>query len=152
MLIRLLPEQIAKMWDRIRPCVQEAVPVIGANDEEALVNVLNSLLLEESQCWINVEEASQKIDGLVVTTELWDGPTRTKNLLIYALWASGIFAQEVWTGGLQTLINFAHGIGCKSLIGYTESESVKKVVERFGGGVEYCVSFPVATMVKKSPQ
>ena len=131
MFVRLLPEQIAVRWDAIKHTIIESSPPYVDDSQEAMNNVLMSLLNGTLQCWVSVVD--KQVDMIVTTCIEEDFHSRTRNLLIYSLFGVRMLTGKSWVEGFDTMRKYALGEGCSAIIGITKEEKISRVVERLGG-------------------
>lgn len=138
MLIKFLPEQVAKHWHKIKEAV-----VLGSADSvkidetEKLNNILDKILVGSMICWISVDSKTNQIDGVITTTFLEDDISGEKNVLIYSLTSIGNSNMDSWKEGLQTIQKYTKSIGCKRLIAYSKDPLICRFVESIGGSCDF---------------
>lgn len=132
MLVRLMPEQISSRWDIIKQSIVDTSPPYADVSLEAMNNVLMSLLNGSMQCWVELEEEVGVIAILTTAIEE-DFQSKTKNLLIYSIYAYKKTSGRHWAEGFDAIKKFASSEGCKAIIGITKEEKIIRIVERFGG-------------------
>jgi len=135
MLIKLLPDQIAKFWDVIKYAIEESIPPIATWTPNMTNKILSSLLCGGAHCWISyiIEGEQRKLEAVVVTKILYDDISDTRNLLIYCLSSYETNMGSSWLNGLKTLVKFATSKGCKNIVAYTDVPSIIKIVKKLGG-------------------
>ena len=135
MLVKLLPEQIASNWDFLKTCIVEDVPLERGSRINRNANILNLLLIDEMQCWVDVRSRGDKTEiRVVVITQFYgDNVSGNRNMLIYSLVGlNSIFDLTTWRKGMLTLLQYARGKGCNQVLAYSDNESVLTFVKRLG--------------------
>lgn len=136
MLIRLLPDQAANCWDDIKEAIEKSLPPVVGMQSDRMQNILTALLLEELIAWISVNK-EKVIDGIVITSFVFDKSSGTKSLLLYCLYGYGEVCRSSWEEGVETLRKFAKHSGCQRVIGYTDVHSLVEWVKKVGGEARY---------------
>jgi len=139
MLIALMPEQISRRWELIKYAVEQAVPPTVLASPEVLNNLLMSLLDGSAQCWVNYKKKEDKstVDAVLVTTIIEDFLSRTRNLLLYALYGASPLDDESYASGFETLKKYARANSCVKMVAYTNNSRVIEVASRVGWDVEW---------------
>ena len=134
MLIKFLPDQISKHWGEIKKAIEAALPPTAGESPDKMNNILEELLLDNMQCWVNVNNETGKINGIGTTQVIVDTGTKIRNLLIYTAYSLGEeTTSKDWKEGYKTICKYANSKGCQRLIGYTSIEKVVKLAEWLGG-------------------
>ncbi len=149
MLIRLVPEDIKRSWVNISRCIQGSIREDLKNDEEAMHNLMVALLSNKMQCWCmckGEDENVTKVDnvevyGYVVTQIISDIGTRSKSLLIYALFSFNSIPPTEWGITLFGLVEFAKQTDCYKITAYTAIPGIISIINNLGGdtSVSYCI-------------
>ncbi len=140
MLVKLLPNQIIKYWDLLKPGIGDALQQLDGNLPERLNEILGDLLIERMQCWVYVKDENI-ITALV--TALMEGFAGDKNkLVVYAMYAFEEITDEDWIDGFATLSKFALSRDCEYVVGNTDRKGLAKTIERLGGEMGYSFSIP----------
>ena len=135
MLVKLLPEQIASNWDFLKTCIVEDVPLERGSRINRNANMLNLLLIDEMQCWVDARthEDKTEIRAVVITQFYGDNVSGNRNMLIYSLVGlNNAFDFKSWQKGLLVLLKYARGKGCNQVLAYSDNESVLTFVKRLG--------------------
>jgi len=135
MLVKLLPEQIPRVWSDIRLSVVEAYPPFIVLTEDALSNILKSLLIGAMDCWVIVTEEKKAI-GIILTSFNEDFCSGSRSLNVYSMWSSGGLTKKIWLDGWNTLTKYAKGKGCSLMVGYTNVPSIINLFRKMGGEAE----------------
>jgi hypothetical protein len=142
MIVKLLPDQVAKHWKPIRRAIEESLPPVSEGAENRMEKILEALMIGEMQCWIS-HNSEGRVDNILTTSVTHDKISDTKSLMIFSIFGFDTDIKS-WGEGLTTLVRFARGKGCSRIIGYTKIDSVAKFVERIGGDASYrFVTIPI---------
>jgi len=143
MLVKLLPEQIARHWKVIKYAIDKSLPPTAAGGEGRYERILMKLLIEDMQCWISYNKKQTKISGILTTMFSGDGALGTRNLLVYSMYGTGI-SEKDFGEGLLTLIRFARSNGCTKVVAFSESRSVNNIFAKIGAEVNFkFISIPI---------
>lgn len=139
MLTKLMPDQIANLWNIIKYAVEESLPPIANESSNKMNNILTALLCGNALCWVSYtkSEGESKFEGLVITKITYDDISNTKSLLIYCLYGFEVASKRSWTDGMKALVKFAASQGCSNITAYSEDPSIISLVERLGGETKY---------------
>jgi hypothetical protein len=133
MIVRLIPDQIAKFWELIKGAIAASVSKEYEVSGNLLNNSLKNLLTGTSQAWLVMDEQNGKpIVGVVVTYITDDPMGEQRNLVIYALFGFQIVDDSIWLDGIDKLKEFARANGCKQLVGYTTSRILENRITKYG--------------------
>lgn len=145
MIIRLAPTQIAEIWDYVRPGIREMLVPTAEVSNETLQKVLRSLLCEDMQLWLGVEDPSdlsaKSIYGFMLTTVYRDPISDTRSLLVYAVYETRDIPNAVWASGLRKLIDFAHVQKCRDVSAYSKIPRMIELCKTLG--------FELSTFMRK---
>lgn len=146
MLLRMMPEKAAEMWHEIVPVMLTTLPE-DERGQDVINNVLSMVVSNIAQIWLSYEQGEEKkINGMVFTSTIYDGFTGSKNLLVYSLAKIGDIdsktVDKMTIEGFEALSKYAKKHGFKKLIGYTELDRVKEIVENLNGKVTSMVTIP----------
>ncbi len=147
MLIKLLPDQIAKRWDFIYETVTNAMPAFAYESPDFKKNLLQSFLIGKMECWAAHEindNGEQIIHAIITTCIRTDDLNENKTLLFYSLYAFGEnFSRDYWSKGLLTLLKYAKAHNCVAVEAYTQNENLVNLARRLGGEIHSYISFPI---------
>jgi hypothetical protein len=135
-MVTMLPVQVSEQWDMLRPVIQKSLPVRPFEDQNRMANILTSILGGRLSVHIFgfPQETGKVIPAAIVTTgKVIDVDSIYEDLLIVS--ATGIGKMEMGdlTAGINLLMTYAKGLGCRNLVMYTEVAGIKKLLERAGG-------------------
>jgi len=134
MLVRLTTDQISRFWEVIRYSFEQSAPPVAKVSPEHSANLLEDLLAGTADCWISFQRKNEnKIDGVVITKVVIDEASKTRNLLIYSLFAHTLTNKDSWTEGLRVLARWAKSKGCYNIIGFTQENQIVSLVNKLGG-------------------
>jgi len=144
MLLRLLPDQAARYWDSVKAALLAAPPPASRMTEEGLNEILAYLLVGNMQCWVayRKSETGPVVEGIALTTVIMDLCSKTKNLLLYCVYAYPKTEMRAWAEGRDALRKYAISLGCANIIGYSKEERWRGVTERLGGEIAYMIIIP----------
>lgn len=139
MLTELLPEDIPKYWDLIKYAAREALPPIVHGSHETMNRIFANLLAGGMTCFVShtVRDGQTVIEGIVLTSVFEDMCSGTKSLLLYVVYGYGETTGETWISGHEYFSKYARSKGCVQMLGYTDLNKVKRIVEMFGGEARY---------------
>lgn len=133
-LIRLTTDQISNFWDIIKYSVEESLPSVAKLEAGTMGEILDDLLSGTADCWVSYQRGNNnKIDGVVVTKVVIDDISRTRNLLIYSVFAYTQSVKESWLEGLVVLGKWAKSKKCYQVLGFTTEPKVVQIVNKLGG-------------------
>jgi hypothetical protein len=118
MLLRLLPEQIARNWEYIKHGIENSVPNEILKQHDRLNNILESLLSSGMQCWWwvrGVDGENPEVAAQVITTICVDDCSKTRTLRIYSLFGYDNIEVKEFAEGQATLIAYGKTMGCEQL-------------------------------------
>lgn len=131
MLVKLLPDQVAKYWDALRPMIEAALPPIASvRNEKRMNNVLARILADNMQCW--AVQRDGQIFGVGTTIIQEDPSTDGRDLLLYSVYALPGATSKDWIEAFETVKRWALANGCDRYVGYTQNPDMIKVLEKFG--------------------
>lgn len=136
MLVKLLANNIASNWNIIKYAAENSLPPIVWEDSDTMNNILQSLLDDRMQCWVSYKK-DETIDGVIITTVSDDIASKSKNLLIYCLYAFKETDKDTWIEGWQTLSKYGKSIGCQRMIAYTDEPKMVNITWKLGGEARY---------------
>lgn len=142
MLVKLLPNQISERWDLIKFAIQESTPEIT---EYGIVVILENLLCDIMQCWLEVEErdGTIKLLGVVVTSVYTDSFFQQNVLRICVLYTYTDLPMHIWGASLESLRNYARGRECYKIEAYTDRAEFEALIKHLGGKFAYHLSLEV---------
>jgi len=149
MLLRLLPDQVARYWDEVfRDSMASTLPHVQGqvSDEEKMNNVLEAFLVGQLIMWLSYEKREDgliKISGFLVTQLIVDGPSRTKSCLIYSMYSPDGFGDQQWIEGFQALSEYARSRDCTRITAYTVNPQIVRRAEQFGSELFTFISQPI---------
>ena len=152
MLTRLLPDQIADVWDIIKYAIEQSLPPIAGEHPDKMNRILSSLLSGKTQCWVSYvrSEKETKFEGVVLTQMLFDEPSYTKNLLMYCLYGYDDVENRSWFKGIEVLAKYAKAQKCNQILAYTDIPYMIEKAKELGGEAKYVLcTFDVDKIVQK---
>jgi hypothetical protein len=144
MLVRLMPNNIANLWDSIRSGLEASLPPIVGEVPYKMTNILNGMLEGSLQCWVSYEKETKQPSAYILTTVVSEGISGTKNLLIYCVYGFENITEKQWAEGLEALKTFGKSRGCSMVTAYTELPYIEEVVKSLGGEAKFrFLTFPI---------
>jgi hypothetical protein len=147
MLLRLLPEQVARFWDEIKVGVEAALPPIAGESEDRMNNILTSILSEGIVCWLSYRkhEDHKEVTAIMLTQIVADAPSKTKSVLIYALYSpDDSIGLDGWIEGYRALAEYGRSVGCSRITAYSDNPKIITMAERFRADLAYrFISVPI---------
>lgn len=141
MLIRMLPEQIAKLWHVIKPAIEASLPPIASDPEGRMNNVLSAMLVGGIDCWVSYRKLSEgiEVNAIVTTTIVVDNISGTRSLLIYSIYSpDGVeLGQDGWAEGYDALSKYARAVNCSNLSAYSPLDYICEIAESLGGNADF---------------
>lgn len=137
MINKLLPEQIASMWDVLSYGIEQSLPPIAEGAPDRLNRLLAALLGGKMQCWVTSRRAGEtvQLEAVITTQVVEDEGSGVRSLLVYSLY--GFRPLTTWREGVEALSAWAHARGCSRLLAYSNNEKVLEAVAKFGGASAY---------------
>ena len=135
MIIRLSTAQISTHWEAIKDMIVRAVPDLPGQFANRENNILRSLLIGESVCWIgykNTEEKKNNIVGMMITRIIYDDITDIRSLLIYCIASWEVLDYSFYREGFGPLKDYAKEASCNRIIFYSDELRVIKLAEDLG--------------------
>ena len=151
MLTRLLPDQIAKMWDIIKYAIEQSVPPIAGEHPDKMNRILSAALSGKIDVWASYHKDVEKVkfEGLAVTQFVFDDASGVKHMLLYSMYGYTGPTTDTWLGGLRTLAKFAKSRGCSNVIAYTKEHGVIALAKRLGADTDFTlIKFNLDEIVK----
>ena len=149
MLTKLLPEQVTRYWDILRPAIEESLPPVAGETPDKMNRILAALIGGSLHCWVSsqIKDERRILEGVMVTRILHDDVSETKSLLIYCLYGYDIISGNGWKSGFAALAKWAKSIGCSRIVAYSDVPRILDIVEKLGGDTRYhYISFPLTSV------
>lgn len=135
MLIALMPEQVANHWNELKDKLVE----FGPPTSEGVVDynmVLEACLAGAMQIWAST--AGEHVTGYCVTQIINDPFSRSKSLLIYAVFTidgkKSILKE--WEDAYATMVAHAKAKGCRRICAYSSNPKIISLAQHFGLNVD----------------
>jgi len=138
-LTELLPEDIPRYWDLIKHAMERGLPPVVHGDPETRNRIFTSLLSGGMNCFVShtVKDDQTVIEAIILTSIFEDNCSGTRSLLLYLVYGITKTTSETWISGYEYFSKYARSKNCTQMIGYTDVEKVKKIVEMFGGEARF---------------
>ncbi len=139
MLIKLLPDQIAKFWDIIKYAIEQSLPPIVADSPDCMNRILSAALSNRVDVWASYQRnnGNVRLDGVGLTKTLYDDVSDTKSLLIYCLYGYTQVDRSSWPEALEVITKYAKSKGCTQLVAYSEFYNVIELARHMGADTKY---------------
>ena len=141
MLVQLVPDQIRSNWGSISKAIRMSMPPDVRESDEVMHSILSASLTGLIRVWTLLDD--NKPVAIVATTFSTETFSKTKNLIIYALYGLTTIPDDLWKTGLLTLKRYAKSNGCTRIIGYTDSNRIIKKTKELGGSVAHTIYLEV---------
>ncbi len=134
MFIKLLPEQIVKIWDPIKLAIIGTFVQRDKCSGAYLSHVLKNLLTGKSQCWAGFKtiDGERKLACFLITRISFEDGIGEKILFIDALYGFNGVPGELFEEGWTILSEFARQSDCKAIVSLTDNERVKAASIKVG--------------------
>ena len=130
MIIKLLPEQLVKVWDSIRFAIAETFVPRERCTNEHLRHILSRLLSGRSQCWA-ILDSNKTFLGFLITRIAIDDVTGERVLNMDHIYAYAPLSNEVWEAGFKILCKFALKNSCKAFVSFTDNPRIEERARYF---------------------
>lgn len=137
MITKLLPDQISRLWDVIKYAIEESLPPIAGEHPDKMNRLLSSMLTGTTEVWVSYTQPERKFESIIVTQQLYDNASNTKNLLIYCHYSYEVISPSSWKEGLETLLQYAKEIGCSNIVAYSANQRINELARRLGANTDY---------------
>jgi len=127
--------------------MERSLPPYVWQDQDTMTNILYALMVGEMTCWTMVRGLDDVL-ALATTIVTDDFASKTRNFLIYSMFAFREVTPDEWRQGGLSLMRYAADKNCKQIIAYTKVQAIVDIVKMMGGEAEYlfCTT-PVVTDV-----
>ena len=135
MIIRLSTIQISTHWEAIKDMIGESLPDISGQLANRDNNILRSLLIGDSVCWIGYKKIAEKqndIVSMMITRIIFDDITGIRSLLIYCLKGWEAMDIDFYGEGVDVLKRYGKEASCHRIIFYSDEPLVIRVTGKLG--------------------
>lgn len=129
MMIKLLPVQIAKMWDIIRYGLVRTWPIGTEEGSERVQDMLRNLLSETVQCW--AARDGEDFLGFVLTKITICDVTGSRSLNLISVFGFKAVSDAYWESGMAQLVEFARANNCKFVTATSSNARILSLLEKF---------------------
>lgn len=136
MLIKLLPEQVARNWEAVRYSIEQSTESLPGENVDRFANVLEEVFLNKMHVWLSVNER-KVVEGVVTTRLQKDQVSGTRTLFIYSVYGYVDVSYKSWAEGFKSLCKFAEAERCSYISAMTANDSLVRLAERLGGRADY---------------
>jgi len=131
-LTRLYPEQVARQWDIIGYAIEAALPQICKVVADRMNRIFMSILAGRLVVYIyHTEEA--KIRAVMSASIVESVDAIEKQMLVYSFYGSGEITPAELVEGFELMKDLARGLGCTSIVAYTDVPKLKEFIAKTGG-------------------
>lgn len=128
MLIKLLPQQLVKMWDMIRFAIAETFIPRNSCTSAHLQAIFKDLLSGKRDVWLGLKE-DKKFLGFLVTRIAIEPVTGERCLFIDHIYAFQSVPEKILLDGMKIIESYAKKNDCKTIVALTEGERIAKLAE-----------------------
>ena len=136
MIVKLMPEQIADLWDSIRYAIINSVAPIVDPTPDNIQNILCQMLRQDMQCWCIFDD-KKNIYGYVVTSIVVDPSTDFRTLIIYCMFFYDKASPDMWVESNTTIEKYAKANKCTRIAAYSANPDAVSIAEKFGYNKDY---------------
>jgi len=123
MVIRLLPNQVPKLWNQIKYAVVNTDRVSEKDMPRYLNDLLHALLSDKAQCFIRFDE-DRMLKALCITKIGLDELSGERSLVLQCLFSYQRVPEQEWKDNLEFIELFARKSKCKSILAYSENQRI----------------------------
>lgn len=132
MLVKLMPDQVARLWGLLRPLIEVSLPPLADPDSDMRMNnILSEALADNVHVWVYRRE-EREVVGVGSTMIQEDRATGNKDLLLYSVYVFPGATADEWKDAFETIRRWALAKGCKRYVGYTKNPEMVGLLEKFG--------------------
>jgi len=126
MFLKLLPEQLVKVWDMVRFAVAETFLPRNKCTNEYLRFMLSNLLSGKSQIWMAFDKVGEdrSFIGFVISRIHVDPAIGERVLTIDSIYAFKKVPEGLFEMGMNTLEEFARKNACKHIVAISDQERI----------------------------
>lgn len=150
---KLLPEQISAFWDVIKYAIDQSLPPLANAHPDRMNRILSSALRGTIEIWaeyVKEEGKPPKFEGIALTQFLYDEPSGTKNMLIYALYGYNPIDPSSWARTLAVVTKYAKDKKCDQMVAYSSVPHIINLARGLGANTDFTfISFNVNEIVQK---
>lgn len=136
MIVKLIPEQIVKLWDSIRLGIISAIAPIVDPTPDNMQNILCQLLKQDMQCWCIFDE-DENIYGYIVTSISIDINTDFRTLIVYSMYFYNMSTEVMWQESYKAIEKFAEVNKCTRITAYSANPRAIELAESYGFNKNY---------------
>lgn len=132
MVIRLLPDQIEKVWEAIKYAYIKAGYHIKKEEiPQYLYKLLVNLLSNRAQCFIALSE-NRELEAILITKITEDNISGERTLFTDALYSFKKSTESEWMERLELLKEFARKSGCTAITSYSAVPQIFALLSSLG--------------------
>jgi len=133
----MLPGDVAKQWDVIRPALEITMSGDDTRSDMCMNNILQSLIGGTMHCWL-LKDRDDSVKIISTTTFFYD-PAGKKYLFIYSIFGYSIVSLEQWKELFESWSRWAARNSCSGMMAYTDNSRLIRLVKHFGGSTNLSV-------------
>lgn len=145
MLKRINLDKLGPVWERIKGDVQESLPPLIGQSDEALSLVYESVKKEEVILWAIFDPKQQKDALGLLLTSLVNNPfTRKTDLFIISFVSyeeRNEIPSNIWTDVTEILFKHAAEFNCAKVFGFIKSQHLLNVLDDLGANTTYTYTY-----------
>ena len=139
MVVKLIPDQIASLWDVIKYALEKAPPLmIDTKDSRWVNKILEMAMSGQVDIWVSYRKDGDSIEflGIAITSFEVGKFIRRKSLLIYYLYAYRDTKIDDWQEAFSVVTKYAKSRQCKRIITYSDVDEIISLAKAVGGNTD----------------
>jgi len=127
MILKLMPEAVARQWDFLKPQIKKSLPK-NEQSESTLNGVLEGIMKNQIQCWLSYDnQNNNEVNAVMLFTVIEDPFAGERNLLLYAITRvdsiDDVTTLRMWQEGFQAVMKLMKKGGYSKLVGFIDEEN-----------------------------
>jgi len=139
MVVKLIPDQIAELWDIIKYALEQAPPLmVDTADQRWLNKILEAAMSGQIDIWIGYTKTDEgnRFEAVGITSFEIDKFVKQKSLLIYYVYTFRDTQLDIWKEALLTVTKYAKSRRCTKVISYSDNEKIISLAKATNGNVD----------------
>ena len=132
MRIKILSVQIPMFWETIKFVVKTVDNVKEKELPEYLNDMLQALLNDKAQCFIEMDDNTRELHAMCITRLLYDKVIMKNYLFIQCLYSFKPLDDSVWRKGLDLIHQFAKAQSCAYISCSSKNQRIWDIVTGYG--------------------
>ena len=139
MLIRLKPEYVSENWEYFKDTILDSIPEGKFKPEQIGNNLLTAVMSEMLIVYMSYQEVDGKnvVDSIMSLMIYQDMVSRSRDLVIYSLFAVKVIPEESWADAYLALSEYARKNNCGNITAYTANNKIRERFETLVGSLDY---------------